>query len=174
MKGVMAIATAAAAFLSLQVGSAQQPSSLRFNATTVNDLRTWDQFVSAQERAGGLRVTQVGQDPSLPSRTVERMQQYYQGIPVWGAEVVRDSDGGVPVSIFGDVSAQLDLDTQPTLTVDAATKVFLSSAASATLLRPVNLVVFRLQNGERAAGIHERRGRNERGIPRLHRCGIRC
>jgi len=149
MKGVMAIATAAAAFLSLQVGSAQQPSSLRFNATTVNDLRTWDQFVSAQERAGGLRVTQVGQDPSLPSRTVERMQQYYQGIPVWGAEVVRDSDGGVPVSIFGDVSAQLDLDTQPTLTVDAATKVFLSSAASATLLRPVNLVVFRLQNGER-------------------------
>ena len=114
MKRVMAIATAAAAlFLSLQVGSAQQPSSLRFNATTANDLRTWDQFVSAQERAGGLRVTQVEQDPSLPSRTVERMQQYYQGIPVWGAEVVRDSDGGVPVSIFGDVSAQFDLDTQP-------------------------------------------------------------
>ncbi|MET0215239.1 MAG: M4 family metallopeptidase [Vicinamibacterales bacterium] len=140
----MAIATAAAAlFLSLQVGSAQQPSSLRFNATTANDLRTWDQFVTAQARAGGLRVTQVEQDPSLPSRTVERMQQYYQGIPVWGAEVVRDSDGGVPVSIFGDVSAQFELDTQPALTVDAATKVFLSSAASATLLRPVNLVVLR-------------------------------
>ena len=148
MKRVMAIGTAAAALLSLQVGSAQQPSSLRFNATTVNDLRTWDQFVSAQERAGGLRVTQVEQDPSLPSRTVERMHQYYQGIPVWGAEVVRDSDGGVPVSIFGDVSAQLGLDTQPALTVDAATKVFLSSATSATLLRPVNLVVFRLQSGE--------------------------
>ena len=109
MKRVMAIAMAAAAlFLSLQVGSAQQPSSLRFNATTANDLRTWDQFVTAQERSGGLRVTQVEQDPSLPSRTVERMQQYYQGVPVWGAEVVRDSDGGVPVSIFGDVSAQLD------------------------------------------------------------------
>jgi Zn-dependent metalloprotease len=138
MNRVMAIATSAAAlFLSFQVGSAQQPSSLRLNATTANDLRTWDQFVSAQERAGGLRVTQVAQDPSLPSRTVERMQQYYQGVPVWGAEVVRDSDGGVPVSIFGDVSAQLDLGTRPALTVDAA-----------TLLRPVNLVVFRLQNGE--------------------------
>ena len=97
MKGVMAIATAAAALvLSLQVGSAQQPSSLRFNATTVNDLRTWDQFVSAQERAGGLRVTQVEQDPSLPSRTVERMHQDHQGIRVWGAEVVRDSDGACP------------------------------------------------------------------------------
>jgi len=149
MKRVMAIATAAAAlFLSLQVGSAQQPSSLRFNATTANDLRTWDQFVTARARAGGLRVTQVEQDPSLPSRTVERMQQYDQGIPVWGAEVVRDSDGGVPVSIFGDVSAQVGLDTQPALTVDAATKVFLATAASATLLRPANLVVFRLKSGE--------------------------
>jgi bacillolysin len=149
MKRVMAIATAAAAlFLSLQVGSAQQPSSLRFNATTANDLRTWDQFVTAQERSGGLRVTQVEQDPSLPSRTIERLQQYYQGIPVWGAEVVRDLDRGVPVSIFGDVSAQLDLDTQPALTADAARQTFLASAASATLLRPVNLVVFRPQAGE--------------------------
>jgi len=93
-------------------------------------------------------VTQVEQDPSLPSRTIERMQQYYQGIPVWGAEVVRDLDNGVPVSIFGDMSAQLNLNVQPVVTVDAATKIFLSSAASATLLRPVNLVVFRLQNGE--------------------------
>src|SRR6187402_1217837 len=148
MKGVMAIATAAAAFLSLQVGSAQQPSSLRFNATTVTDLRTWDQFVSAQERAGGLRVTQVGQDPSLPSRTVERLQQYYQGVPVWGAEVVRDLDGGVPVSIFGDISAQLNLNMAPALTADDARQTFLASTASATLLRPVNLVVFRLQSGE--------------------------
>src|SRR6188768_3562760 len=82
MKRVMAIATAAAAlFLSLQVGSAQQPSPLRFNATAANDLRTWDQFVTAQERGGGLRVTQVAQDPSLPSRTVERLQQYYRAFP---------------------------------------------------------------------------------------------
>jgi len=149
MKGVMAVATAAAAlFLSLQVGLAQQPSSLRFNATTANDLRTWDQFVTAQERSGGLRVTQVEQDPSLPSRTIERLQQYYQGVPVWGAEVVRDLDGGVPVSIFGDVSAPVDLDTQPASTADAARQAFLTSATSATLLRPVNLVVFRLQSGE--------------------------
>src|SRR4029450_1610964 len=127
MKRVMAFATAAAAlFLSLQVGSAQQPSSLRFNATTANDLRTWDQFVTAQERSGGLRVTQVVQDPSLPARTVERVQQYYQGVPVWGAEAVRDSDGGVPVSIFADLSNQPDVDTQAGLTVEAATQLLVS------------------------------------------------
>ena len=150
MKRVMAIATAAAAlFLSLQVGLAQQPSSLRFNATTANDLRTWDQFVTAQERSGGLRVTQVERDPSLPSRTVERMQQYYQGVPVWGAEAVRDSDGGVAVSIFGDLSAQLALDTQPGLTRDVAAQTLLSRAsAGATLVRQPDLFVLPLANGE--------------------------
>jgi bacillolysin len=150
MKRVMAFATVAAAlFLSLQVGSAQQSSSLRFNATTANDLRTWDQFVTAQERSGGLRVTQVSQDPSLPSRTVERMQQFHQGIPIWGAEVVRDLDGGVAVSIFGDVSAPFQLDVRPALTTETATQQVLSQAvAGATLLRPMTLAVLRLQSGE--------------------------
>jgi len=149
MKRLMAFAMAAAAlFLSLQVGSAQQPSSLRFNATTANELRAWDQFVTAQERSGELRVTQVERDPSLPSRTIERLQQYHQGIPVWGAEVVRDVDSGVTMSIFGDLLAPIDLDTQAVMTADAARQTLLSRLASSTLLRPVNLVVLRLQNGE--------------------------
>jgi thermolysin len=150
MKRVMAIATAAAALLlSLQVGSAQQPSSWRFNATTANDLRTWDQFVTVQERSGALRVTQVAQDPSLPSRTVERLQQYYEGVPVWGAEAVRDSDGGVPVSIFANLSGQFTLDTQPSLTRDAAAQALLSRAApGATLVRQPDLFVVRVASGE--------------------------
>jgi bacillolysin len=150
MNRVMAMVVAAAAlFVSLDVGSAQQASTLRFNATTASDLRTWDQFVTTQERAGALRVRQVTQDPSLPSRTVERLQQYYQGVSVWGAEVVRDSDRGAPVSIFGDVSTQTDLDTQPGMTGDAAAQLLLSRAASgATLLRPVTLVVLRRESGD--------------------------
>jgi len=149
MKRVMAMVVAAATLsISLDVGSAQQSSTLRFNATG-NDLRVWDQFVTAQERAGALRVERATQDPSVPSRTVERLQQYYQGVPVWGAEVVRDLDRGVPVSIFGDLSTQLDLDTQPGMTVDAASQLLLSRAASgAALLRPLTLVVLRQESGE--------------------------
>ena len=149
MKRVMAMVLAAAALIiSFDVGSAQQSPTLRFNATG-NDLRVWDQFVTAQERTGALRVAQVVQDPSVPSRTVERLQQYYQGVPVWGAEVVRDSDRGVPVSIFGDLSARADIDTQPGMTVEAATQQLLSRGASgAVLLRPVTLVVLRQESGE--------------------------
>ena len=148
MKRLMAVIVAAAAlFVSLDTGSAQQASSLRFNATG-NDLRAVEQFVTAQERAGALRVRQVTQDPSLPSRTVERLQQYYQGVPVWGAEVVRDSDRGVPVSIFGDISTQPELDTQPGITAEAAERLLLSRAASgATLLRPATLVGLRRDGG---------------------------
>jgi thermolysin len=150
MKRVMALVVAAATALiaSLDVGMAQRLSTVRFNATTGDDLRTWDQFVTAQERSGGLRVSQVSQDPSVPSRTVERMQQFYQGIPVWGAEVVRDSDRGVPVSIFGDLSTQPDLNTLPGLTEEAAAQLLTGTASGGTLLRPVQLVVLRLETGE--------------------------
>ena len=149
MKRVMAMVLAAAALsIWLDVGSAQQSPTLRFNATG-NDLRVWDQFVTAQERAGALRVAQVVQDPSVPSRTVERLQQYYQGVPVWGAEVVRDSERGVPVSIFGDLSNQPSVDTTPGITAEAGGQLLLSRAASgATLLRPVTLVVLRQESGE--------------------------
>jgi thermolysin len=149
MKRVMAIGVAATAlFVWLEVGAAQQPSTLRFRATAAAaDLRNWDQFVTAQERAGTLRVHQLTQDPSLPARTIERLQQYHQGVPVWGAEVVRDSDRGVPVSIFGELSATPDVDTRPALTREAATEQ-LSGSSGVTLLRPVALVVLRLESGE--------------------------
>ncbi len=148
MKRVMALAAAAAAlFVWLEVGAAQQASTVRFNATTATDLRNWDQFVTAQERTGTLRVSQVTRDPSLPARTVERLQQYHQGLRVWGAEVVRDSDGGVPVSLFGDLAVPADVDTQPAFTREAATQR-LSGTPGATLLRPVELVVLRQESGE--------------------------
>jgi len=150
MKRVMAMAFAAAGLcVWLEVGSAQQASTLRVHATTSTDLRTWDQFVTVRERSGALRVTQMVQDPLVPSRTVERLQQYHQGVPVWGGEVVRDSDrSGVPVSIFGELSAQPDVDTQPGLTGEAAAQLLRSRVApDATLLKPVDLVVLRLENG---------------------------
>jgi hypothetical protein len=38
------------------------------------------------------------------SRTIERLQQFHRGVPIWGAEVVRDSERGVPLSMFGVLS----------------------------------------------------------------------
>jgi len=145
---IVGIVVGGALLASLEVGSAQQASALRFNATTGNELRTWDGYVTARERAGDLRIKQVAQDPSLPSRTIERLQQYHQGVAVWGAEVVRDSDRGVPISMYGELSAQPDVDPQPGLGVEAAEQLMVSrAAAGAVLLRRAELVILRLETG---------------------------
>src|SRR5687767_2671456 len=100
MKRLIAAAAAAGALMVwLDVGSAQQPSTLRIAATTAGELRSWDSYVTVQQRAGDLRPLSVESDPSIPARTIERLQQYHQGVPVWGAQIVRDSDRGVPASI---------------------------------------------------------------------------
>ena len=144
-----AVVAGAAFLLWMDVGSAQQPSSmLRIAATTVNDLRTWDQYVTSQVRAGDLRVKSVEQDPSLPSRTVERMQQFYQGVPVFGAEVVRDSESGVALSIFGEVPQGVSIDVRPTLDAAAAERALMSAAGSgARLVRRMELVILPIAEG---------------------------
>jgi thermolysin len=147
-RALAAVAAGSVLFVSFDVGSAQQAATLRFNATTANDLRTWDSYVVARERAGDLRVKQVAQDPSLPSRRVERLQQYHQGVPVWGAEVVRDTESGVPLSMFGELSAQPDVDPLPGFAADGAERLLLSRAGSgATLLRRAELVIFKFESG---------------------------
>ena len=118
---------AAALFFSIDVGVAQQPSMVRITATTVNELREWDAFVTARLRSGDLRVVSVEQDPSLPSRLVERMQQYHEGVPIYAAQIVRDSDAGVAQSIFGEMSQAFALPTQPSLSAAAADRTIINA-----------------------------------------------
>jgi thermolysin len=144
MNRVTAAVLAGAAFvLWMDVGSAQQPSSrVRIAATTINELRAWDQTVTAQLRTGDLRVMSVDQDPSMPTRRVERMQQYYQDVPIFGAQIVRDSESGVAQSIFGEVPQALSLDTSPVLTAAAAeTETLRRSGSGALMLRRPELVI---------------------------------
>jgi thermolysin len=133
----------------MDVGSAQQsPAMLRIAATTTGELRSWDQYVTAQLRTGDLRLVSVDQDPSLPSRLVERMQQHYQGVPVYGAQVVRDSESGVALSIFGEVPQTLSIDTRPALDAAAAERAVMGLAGpGARLIRRMELNVVPMPEG---------------------------
>ena len=134
--------------LSLDVGVAQQPSMVRIAATTVNDLRTWDGWVTAALRSGDLRALSVEQDPSLPARRVERLQQYYQGMPIFGAQVVRDSDAGVAQSVFGEVPQAFTLDTRPGLAGASAERAIIEAAGGrGTLLRRIELTILPIAGG---------------------------
>jgi bacillolysin len=117
------------------------------NATTSDDVRQWETFLTQQERAGALRVRTSRVDPALPNRVVDRMDQFHRGVRIWGADVVRDSERGVPVSVFGVLAPELGLAVDPALTAAAATPA-LAQAGGGTLLYPPELVVLPLQSGD--------------------------
>ncbi len=127
-----------------------QPQNLSIQATAVAELRTWDAFVTAESRSGDLRLRSVVRDPLLPAREVERFDQFHNGVRIWGADVVRDSERGVPQSIFGDLaSPDLQLSTDPALSVDDARAALLRlGGADALLLVQPEIVISRLDSGE--------------------------
>jgi Zn-dependent metalloprotease len=121
---------------------------MRIAATTANDLRSWDQYVTTQLRSGDLRVVSVDQDPSLSARVVERMQQLYQGVPIFGAQIVRDSESGVAQSIFGEVPQTFSIETRAALDVAAAERAIMALAgAGARLVRPIELNILPVAEG---------------------------
>ena len=73
---------------------------LTIAATSIDDLRVWDDQVTTMLRAGGLRRMQQREDTVMPSREHDRLAQFHDGIPVFGAEVTRQTDRGVPVSML--------------------------------------------------------------------------
>lgn len=143
---IVLLVAMAAVVLSLDRGAAQQSPAVLIKATTPAELRTWDGYVTARERSSELQVMRTDRDPSLPSRIVERLQQYHQGVPVWGAQVVRDTTNGVPESMFGDVSPSLSISTTPALSSVDALRLF--GTGSVSVLRRPELTVLRLASGE--------------------------
>jgi thermolysin len=130
-------------------GTAQRSVLLQVQATSGGDLRTWDAYITQRERSGNLRVRKVERDPLLPSRTIERLQQFHRGVPIWGAEVVRDSERGLPVSIFGVLSPDLTLSVDPSLSLEQGREaLFRIGGADAAVLALPQLVIVRLDDGD--------------------------
>ncbi len=151
MKRTLAAAAVVAALIPTfgRIGEAQRAGSLAIRASAAGELRAWDDYVTARERAGVFRVRREDVDPSLPSRVVERLQQYHAGVRIWGAEVVRDSEGGVPQAIIGEIAPDLSMPSVPALGAAAGRQRLLDLAGpGARLLRPVELVVLPLASGE--------------------------
>jgi thermolysin len=68
-----------------------------------------------------LSLLQGSEDTLMAGRSHERFDQYYKGVRVFGADVARQMDGAVPVSVFGQLYSSIDLDPTPALSADEAT-----------------------------------------------------
>jgi thermolysin len=90
-------------------------------ASSLSELRQWDTAVTEMQRSGELRLRSVTDDTLLAGRSHERFDQYYQGVRVFGADVARQMDGALSVSVFGQLYPSISIDTTPQLSTEAAT-----------------------------------------------------
>lgn len=140
---VAALAALAAA------GRAQEPAALTASApAAVAQLRAWDRLIDAMMRDGELRVRQVREDTLVPGRVHERLDQYYRGVRVFGADLARQSDGSQIVSVFGKVYSDVAIDPAPRLDADAArARLARHAGAEPSAARPPELVVLPRETG---------------------------
>ena len=91
--------------------------------SSLADLRNTDSLVNRLERDGALRLATSERDPLVPNRTHDRFRQYHDGVPIFGAEVTRQTARGVTVSLFGTLHLGVDVDATPAMTRDEAARV---------------------------------------------------
>ena len=89
----------------------------------LSDLREADSLVDRLGREGVLRLATSERDPLVPGRTHDRFRQYHDGVPIFGAEVTRQTARGVTVSLFGTLHLGLEVETTPALSRDEATRI---------------------------------------------------
>ncbi len=94
--------------------------AVRIAASTLRDIRTWDAQTNRMLRDGDLRVRSRRADTMIKGRTFERADQYYKGVRVFGADVAREIDRGVLLSVFGTLYPGVAVDTVATIDADRA------------------------------------------------------
>ena len=100
------LAAVTVVFSLLAVGrtaSQSQVKALTVAPATVAAVRDWDVTVNRMVRAHELEVRRTRSDTLLPGRTIEQLDQHYQGVRVWGVQrqpsVDREPGGfGIPDS----------------------------------------------------------------------------
>ena len=99
----------------------QEPRVNRVTAIAAGELRTWDTQVDRMIRSGELELRLDREDTLIEGRRHRRYTQTVRGVPVYGGDVVRQSDAsGVTISVFGTVHDGIVVPTEPTLDATSA------------------------------------------------------
>jgi len=111
------VAILAGVVLLLGARPALAASRVSIAAVTPAELHAWEGRLQALVRDGTLSLRSSDQDSLLPQRRHQRFTQLHRGVPVFGGEVVVQSDAsGSAVSIFGDLFDGGEIEVRPALT----------------------------------------------------------
>lgn len=115
---VVCVAAVIAARAAPRARAQSRPSAI--TATSAADIRTWDSAVDRLTRDGALRVRATSEDLLLPGRVHERLDQYVDGVRVFGGDLARQTENGVTISIFGTMYPGVAVDVAAAMTPEAA------------------------------------------------------
>ena len=97
-----------------------QAKERRVATSSAAEAAEWAARLQALADAGAVRLTRVRADALLPGRQHQRYAQLHRGVPVWGGELVVQTDGQGIVSVFGTLYEGIDVDPMPALSSEAA------------------------------------------------------
>jgi bacillolysin len=89
--------------------------ALLVRATDRASVREWSGQVDRLLSSGELAVRLVRRDTMIPGREHERLAQLHEGVPVFGGELIRQSDLSGTLTVFGTYYEGVDVDVTPTL-----------------------------------------------------------
>jgi len=106
--------------------------------------------IDAMLTSGELNISSLRDDTLIAGRALERLGQFHEGLPVFGGQVVRQTDGRAHVSVTGRLYEGLDVDANPAITADQARALATASAgAGANVRGEATLGFLPVQNGYR-------------------------
>jgi len=114
MKRRMAASFLATLFLSSST-YATGVRAARVSATAGETLGDWTIRVERLLAAGELAPRLVREDTMIAGRRHERLQQLHRGVPVFGGELVRQTDGAATLTVFGTLYEGIDVEVTPSL-----------------------------------------------------------
>jgi len=113
-------------------------------ASAASEVPAMAQQVETLLREGRLVAARTQRDGQMPGRSHERLNQYHQGVRVFGGQLVWQKEGGRILSVTGSLYDGIEADTRPSLTAEAAARRALEGAPSARVVGRVQLVILPL------------------------------
>ena len=102
--------------------------------------------------AGELNIASLDADALIPGRMIERLGQFHEGLPVFGAQVVRQMDGRTTVSVTGRLYEQLDIDLDAAIAPEQARAAAITAlGAGANIRGETVLGILPVESGYRLA-----------------------
>jgi thermolysin len=124
-----------------QVAQAGDGGRITLTATAQSAVAESNVLINRMLQAGELTSVRVLDDPQIPGRQTQTLQQVYKGIPVEGGSVTLQRAGPTTVSAFGTLYNAVSVDTTPAIApIDAAriiektANAFIPFGASPTLV----------------------------------------